>query len=144
MFCGVPASGKSTIAQILNERLPEVNMIVSDDISKHTYYNIMRKVDERIGEYKYIIVDGTFYKEKWRKELREVVGDRDDIKLVYVQCSLETCLQRNQERGDSIPEKAIHIIWNDFDEPEDPDISINTEKNTSQETVEIILREIEK
>lgn len=110
VFCGVPGSGKSTIAQLLRERLSDVSVIVSDDISSHTYQNIMNRLDNRIGDYKHIIVDATFYKEKWRKKIRSVVDDSDEITLVYIQCSRETCLQRNSDREDSIQERAIHII----------------------------------
>lgn len=139
VFCGIPGSGKSTIAQLLRERLSDVNMIVSDDISSHTYQNIMRRLNDMIGEYRHIIVDATFYKEKWRKKLRSVVDDRDEVTLVYIQCSHETCLKRNREREEPIQEKAIHIIWNEFEKPENPDISIDTEENSPEEAVETIL-----
>ena len=142
IFCGVPASGKSTIAEQLRERLEGVEMIVSDDIGSSRYDNIMRLVDEKIGKYDYILVDATFYKKKWREEIRTTVGSRDEVKLVYVHCSLETCIKRNKERENSIPEKAIHIIWNKFDEPESPDVSINTDDTPPDKAAEIILENI--
>jgi len=142
VFCGVPGSGKSTIAQLLRERLSDVSVIVSDDISSHTYQNIMNKLDNSIGDYKHIIVDATFYKEKWRKKIRSVVDDSDEITLVYIQCSRETCLQRNSDREDSIQERAIHIIWNEFDEPEKPEITIKTEEKTPDEMVEAIIERL--
>jgi tRNA uridine 5-carbamoylmethylation protein Kti12 len=64
------------------------------------------------------------------------------VKLVYVHCSLETCLKRNRERKNTIPERAVYIIWNKFDEPENPYISIDTDKITSEEATEIILQHI--
>lgn len=138
----MPASGKSTIAKILIKKIQDVELIVSDDISSPTYSKIMNIIDEITGMFKYIIIDATFYNKKWREELREVIDERDKVYLIYVQCSLETCIKRNKEREDSIPEKAIHIIWNKFDIPENPDIIINTDIIDPEEAVEIILSEI--
>lgn len=139
VFCGVPASGKSTIARLLKNRLNDLEMIVSDEIGSSRYDNIMRLVEEKIGKYDYILVEATFYKKKWREEIRKTVGSRDEVKLVYIHCSLETCIRRNKERDKSIPEKAIHIIWNKFKEPEAPDISIDTDEVQPEEAADIII-----
>lgn len=142
IFSGMPASGKSTIARKLKDKLGDVKMIVSDEIGRDRYPRIMRMVDGEVGNYQYIIVDATFYKREWREKLLNVIGPRDDVILVYVHCSLETCLKRNRGREDSIPERAIYIIWNKFEEPENPDISINTDQKTPEEAAEIILQHI--
>jgi tRNA uridine 5-carbamoylmethylation protein Kti12 len=100
----------------------------------------MEIVDVEIGNNQYIIVDATFYKRSWREQLLNVIGSRDEVKLVHVHCSLETCLRRNREREDPIPERAVYIIWNKFEEPVNPDISINTDQKTPEEATEIILQ----
>jgi tRNA uridine 5-carbamoylmethylation protein Kti12 len=143
IFCGMPASGKSTIAHIIKERLGNVKTIVSDDIARDRYSRIITMVDEQIDSHHYIIVDATYYKRAWREELLKVIGSRDEVKLVYVHCSLETCLRRNREREDAIPERAVYIIWNKFEEPENPDISVNTDQKTPEEAAEIILKYIQ-
>jgi adenylylsulfate kinase len=142
IFCGMPASGKSTIARKIKDRLSNVKMIISDEIGRDRYSRIMEMVDVEIGNHQYIIVDATFYKSSWREQLLNVIGSRDEVKLVYVHCSLETCLRRNREREDPIPERAVYIIWNKFEQPVNPDISINTDQKTPEEATEIILQGI--
>lgn len=142
VFCGVPASGKSTIAKTLKEKLQDVYLLVSDDIGARTYCNIMKQVKEKTGRYRYMVIDATFYRKKWRDELGEAVDGRDVVKLVYIHCSPETCLVKNRGRKDSIPEKAVHIIWNCFEKPGDPDVSIDTDELTPEEAVEKILERI--
>lgn len=45
VLCGIPCSGKSTIVGLLRDRLQVVHMIVSDDISSHTYQSIIKRRD---------------------------------------------------------------------------------------------------
>jgi dephospho-CoA kinase len=70
----MPASGKSTIARKIKERLGNVKMIVSDDVGRDRYSRIMRMVDIEIGNHHCIIVDATFYKRARREELLNVIG----------------------------------------------------------------------
>ena len=53
IFCGMPASGKSTIAHRIKERLGNIKTVVSDDIARDRYSRIITMVDEQIGKYHY-------------------------------------------------------------------------------------------
>jgi tRNA uridine 5-carbamoylmethylation protein Kti12 len=143
VFCGVPASGKSTIVEKLVEHIQDVNLIVSDDISSPKYEKIMKKVDENIGVYKYTIIDATFFKKEWRDALKETVRNREEVVLIYVHCNLETCLKRNRQRENAIPEEAIYTIWNKFDVPSEPDLTLDTDVLSPDEAVELILKKIQ-
>lgn len=143
IFCGIPGSGKTTIAKILSEILAKfgrVKLIVSDQISGKVYKRILIQLTESLSEMDYIVVDATFYKKRWR-EMVEAIAGRDTILLCYLFCSLETCFARNKERNPSLPEKVIHIISKEMERPLKPDISIDTEKITPQTAAcEIALR----
>ena len=143
IFCGIPGSGKTTIAKILSEILAKfgrVKLIVSDQILGKVYKRILIQLTESLNEMDYILVDATFYKKRWRV-MAEAIAGKDNILLCYLCCPLETCLARNKERNPSLPEKVIHIISKEMERPLEPDITIDTEKITPQTAAaEIALR----
>ena len=138
LFFGPVASGKSTIARMVAERLPGSHVLTSDMFRRRTYSRLIREVARLKDTCRYLVVDGTFYKRRWREELREAVGETPMLE-VYVHCSLETCLRRNRERGSPVPERAVHIIWSEFEPPETPDIEVDTDRLSPEEAADIIL-----
>jgi len=141
LLFGPAGAGKTTIAWRLAGKLEESQVISSDQFRRKIYRRLMREVRRRKGEGRYLIVDGTFYRRRWREELREAVRG-EPILEVYIHCSLETCLRRNQERGSPVPERAIHIIWKEFEPPEKPDLKINTDLTTPEAAAQRILESI--
>ncbi len=135
---GPVASGKSTIARIIAERLPGSRLISSDMFRRKTYSRLIREVDRLKELHRYVVVDGTFYKRRWREELLRAAGETPVV-WVYVRCSLETCLRRNRERGSPIPERAVHIIWSEFEPLETPDIEVDTDRLKPEEAAERVL-----
>jgi len=135
---GPVASGKSTIAKMVAERLSGSRLISSDMFRRKTYSRLMREVERLRELHKYVVVDETFYKRKWRDELLRATGDTPVV-WVYVCCSLETCLRRNRERGSPVPERAVHIIWNEFEPPETPDVKMDTDHLSPEEAAERVL-----
>lgn len=142
VLCGPAGAGKSSIALRLMEELDDAHLIFSDSFKRRAYDRIMKEVGERLGKQEYLVIDATFYKKRWRDRLREIAGDKERVVTVFVECSLEACLRRNQEREKPIPEAAIHIIWKGFEKPEDPDIHINTEEVGVEQAVDKILKEL--
>lgn len=135
LFCGVPGSGKTTIAKSLAEILTEfghVNLIASHEIRGKVYERIFKLVERSIHGADYILVDATFYKKHWR-EMVETIGGRDHVLTCYLHCSLNTCLKRNRARSPSLPERVIHIMRKEMERPIHPEISIDTEKTTPHE-----------
>jgi len=138
LFFGPVASGKSTIARMVAERLPGSHVLTSDMFRRRTYSRLIREVARLKDTYRYLIVDGTFYKRRWREELREAVGGTPMLE-VYVHCSLETGLRRNRERGGHVPERAVRIVWSEFEPPELPDVEIDTDCLGPKEAARIVL-----
>jgi adenylylsulfate kinase-like enzyme len=135
IFCGLPGSGKTTIANILVEILGKsgrVKLVVSDEITAKVYERIFKVLKTSPDETDYILVDATFYKRSWR-EMTETIGGKGHVLTCYLHCSLETCLARNRERNPCLPERVIQIINKEMERPSRPSISIDTEKITPEE-----------
>ena len=142
ILCGPAGSGKSSIARRLMEEWDDAYLISSDRFKRKVYDRIMRETGRRLGKQKYLIIDATFYRKRWRDRLREIISDGERVVIIFIDCSLETCLVRNREREKPIPEEAIRIIWNKFERPDDYDIYINTEKFGIEQAVDKILKEL--
>ncbi len=139
VICGPAGAGKTSIAHRLAEKLEGAPIISSDRYRRKAYDRVMKEVESRLGDKVYMIVDATFYRRRWRERLMEVVRDRQKVFTVLVDCSLETCLRRNSERDVPIPDKAVRIIWSEFERPVDHDIYINTDESSVEQAVEKIL-----
>ena len=142
IFCGVPGSGKSTIARRLIQelkKLGKVKFLISDEIRRRRYEQIYQWLQKNLNTTDYLIVDATFYKKEWREKVKEIANSQN-VFTIFLYCSLKTCLERNQKRKPSFPERVIHIIDAEIEKPEKPDISINTDKIKPEEAVSQILK----
>lgn len=117
-------------------------LISSERFKSRVYDGKMREAGKRLRKQEYLIVDATFYRKRWRDRLREVAADEERVVTIFIECSLETCLLRNRERETPLPEKAIQVIWKEFERLDDHDIYINTEKYGVEKAVEKILKKI--
>lgn len=144
ILCGVPGSGKSTIARKLAANLREigrVKLFVSDDVSGRVYQRVSRFLNENLNDADYILLDATFYKEKWREMVKAIAGEKNVV-TCYLHCSLQTCLERNKDRKPSLPERVIHIISKEIECPQNPEISIDTRKTGPEEAAYNIVAQI--
>ena len=138
ILCGPVGVGKTTVSEKLMTRLDEegldFKMIHSDDFSTHTYDQMFDEVKESDKNW---ILDGTFY----RKDIRDKFRQLDDVQIIWLKADLETCIKRNEQREEPLEEKVVHIMYHKFEEP-DADIEIDTDDLSSDEVVDIILKEI--
>lgn len=134
VVCGPPGSGKTTLANRLHGRLTargyDVDVLHSDDFSSRTYEQLYERVE---GSAEHWIVDGTFYKREWQERFRRL----PNVEFVHVTADLDTCLERNRGR-DGIEEKAVHIIYKEFDDP-DADLVVDTDERTPEAAVDLVL-----
>ena len=129
LFCGIPGSGKTTIAKRLAKRLQtagRVKIFISDKLKPPVYQKFFRLLKENIKRYDFLIFDATFYKTQWRQKMK-TLAKGEKVITVYLSCSLKTALERNKKRRPRIPEKAVHIISSQMAKPKTPDIILNTE-----------------
>ena len=140
LLCGPPGVGKTTIAVRLRERLEAkgtaIGLLHSDDFARRTYERMYERVEREGGDW---LLDGTFYKREWRERFRGL----DEVCVVYVTASLESCLERNRERPDPISETGVHVIHRKFEMPR-ADLTIDTDELSVEEAVDRAEKEVEK
>jgi predicted kinase len=135
LICGVPGSGKSTIAGLLAQRTG-ATLLSTEKFRRKVYHRLMKELERTESEK--IILDGTFYRE-WRESVKEFAKRKGiPLLVVWVKSSLQTSLQRDAKRETPIGERAVKIIHAEFEKPE-ADVVIDSEKLTPEEAVEIIL-----
>jgi len=158
-FTGLSGSGKSTVAGELEKKLHEkgiVSYVLDGDNIRHGLNNDLgfspeaRKENiRRVGEVAKLFYDaGIFvvvcfispYKED-RDRIRNFIGD--DFVEVFVKCSLEECEKRDKKglyekarRGEIKDFTGIHAP---YEEPQNPELVINTEENSAKECADKIL-----
>jgi adenylylsulfate kinase len=162
-FTGLSGSGKSTIANALEQKLHELNIQTYSLDGDNMRSGINRDLSfspedrseniRRIGEIGKLFVDAGVVVlaafvapyEKDRNHIRNIVGV-DTFVEVFVNTSLEVCEERDvkglykKARKGEI--KNMTGISAPYETPTNPDVVV-TEKNTVAEAVEIIYMKIE-
>jgi len=138
LLCGPPGVGKTTVAERLRRRLRragyEFRLLHSDDFSRNTYRQMYEHV-LAASEADWLL-DGTFYERQWQDRFRAL----PDAHLVFLTASLETALERNREREDSISERGLRAMHGQFEPPENPDLTLDTEEVSVTEAVDALER----
>lgn len=153
VLCGLPASGKSALADAIQKAMNyEVEIVRTDDWRDDEYYTnwmpekekpVRQKAIERVkklvAEGKSVIHDDTNYYTSMRHELFDVaIGNRCGFGIIHVSTSVTTALQWNKERKNSpIPDSVIEDIFERFDNPGRRYLWDNAELEVDMETQEL-------
>ena len=160
-FTGLSASGKSTLAAMTEERLHQMGLatfMLDGDNVRHGLNRDLGFSPEdrnenirRVGEVARLFAQaGTFvtasfispYREL-RDEIRGRMTREDDFVEVFVDCPLEVCEERDP-KGLYAKARAGEIedftgISAPYEEPEDPEIRVHTDRESPAESVDRIL-----
>ncbi|MFX1430927.1 MAG: AAA family ATPase [Promethearchaeota archaeon] len=132
---GLPASGKSTFANLLKTALKknfnklEVKIIDPDVIRKNLTSNkfdyekehIVRKrnleiIRSELEEGNIVISDDLNYYSSMRHDLKEITDDLNlSFFIVYIATPLEICMKWNEKRRNPVPKEVIVKIQDKFD-----------------------------
>jgi tRNA uridine 5-carbamoylmethylation protein Kti12 len=148
LFCGLPASGKSTLARQVEARFQEPGKcstvhyleydaledeIASDQQDPEARIRAwsqarslaLQEIEYKIREWQgsphslLILMDDNFHLRGMRKQVHRLLLKHKPIKfgLVWVDSSLDSCLDRNQGRQRQIPEQVISKMEATFEPP---------------------------
>jgi adenylylsulfate kinase len=160
-FTGLPCSGKTTIAdrvaEILKEKGYRVERLDGDIIRKSPISRDLgfskedrRKNLERVAfiskllSRNGVIVLATFVSpyEEIRNDIKEIIGPERFL-LVYVKCPVEVCIQRDvkgmYKKALAGEIKDFTGVDDPFEEPANPDLVVETDKETLEESVEKVM-----
>ena len=159
-FTGLSGSGKSTLAHAVEERLFKIGVhtyvLDGDNIRTGLNKDLGFSAEDReenirrIGEVAKLFVDAgivtlTAFISPYRKDrefVRNLVEDGEFIEI-YVKCPLEVCEKRDvkglykKARAGII--KNFTGIDDPYEEPENPEIVVETNKETIEESVSKII-----
>jgi adenylylsulfate kinase len=159
-FTGLSGSGKSTIANLVEQKLHEQNVstyLMDGDNLRHGLNSDLgfspedrRENIRRIGETAKLFVNGgvvvlAAFVSPYRHDrqlVRELV-EPDEFIEIFVKCSLKTCKNRDPKglykkaRDNEI--KEFTGVSAPYEEPENPELIVETEQMTPRESCELIL-----
>jgi len=160
-FTGLSNSGKSTIAHAVEEKLFEMGcstFVFDGDNVRHGLCSDLSFSKEdrvenirRIGEMAKLFIETgviavTAFISPFRSErekVRKLVGPEDFIE-VYCRCPLEVCEERDVKghyrRARMGEIKEFTGISSPYEEPESPDLTLDTSSNTVEECAQEVIR----
>ena len=167
---GLPGSGKSTTARILQKMLGELgvkaHIISSDALRKIATPNPKYTEEERdivYGALVYtakmltecgvnVIIDATGNKRKYRELARKEI---EKFLEAYLKCPLEICIKREMSRKETHQaprgiyvkaltgeSKTVPGMGAPYEEPINPEVTVDAESRTPEECAKEILRVI--
>lgn len=134
LMCGIPASGKSTIATILSACLNNAPIVSMDDIRERLFgtrkcqkqgdlvYNLaVNRVIRLFRDCDIVIFDATNRTAKARKQVIQNIQTYADFDIycIFMNTPLDIALSRNSNRDESIqvPPAVIHRMYNTLQPP---------------------------
>jgi adenylylsulfate kinase len=158
---GLPGSGKTTIAKALYPKLKEsgfkVELLDGDVVRKELSPELgFTKQDREIHARRVVYLSKLLsrngiisivclispYRE-FRRYARSETNTNNNFYEVYVKCSLETCVRRDPKglykKALSGEIKDLTGLQDPYEEPKNPEIIVDTERQTVEEDVNMIL-----
>ncbi len=165
-LCGIPASGKTTLAKQIKHHHPlpsNVQIVSTDDWRDDVFYadftpskenevrkKALRKANAIAEKQLSVVHDDTNYYASMRHEIRDIALKHDCIyESVFVSTPLETALKWNTAREFVIPEHVIRRIDERLDIPgkkyawDEPLATIDLSSTAASEGAIEILRKLE-
>ncbi len=160
---GLPGSGKTTIARILGKRLTDegrrVEVLDGDEVrenlsprlgfskdDRQIHANRVAYVGKLLSRNGAIAIVGLIspYRD-FRRRARNMIGDFVEV---YVKCTVDECARRDvkghYEKALSGEIQNFTGVSDPYEEPENPEITVDTEHETPEESANRIFEELQK
>ncbi|MDR9382251.1 MAG: adenylyl-sulfate kinase [Natronomonas sp.] len=164
-FMGRPASGKSTIASRVEDELVSLGYPIEnldgDEIRKHLHPDLgFSREDRRTNNRRTAFISKllnrngipvivgmiTPFRDS-QEQARDIIEDEADFVLVYVKCSLEEAERRDPkglyEQANEGKIEKFTGVNHPFQEPLNPEIIVDSESHSVEESVEHVLEQLE-
>jgi tRNA uridine 5-carbamoylmethylation protein Kti12 len=132
---GLPASGKSTFANMLKIALEKrfnnldikiidpdkIRQVINPDKFNHEKEHIvrnenLRRIKEELEKGNFVISDDLNYYSSMRHDLREIAINLNSyFFIIHISTPIETCIKWNEDRGEPIPNPLISKVNDKFD-----------------------------
>jgi adenylyl-sulfate kinase len=165
-FTGLSGSGKSTIAHLVGPELDRRGLVVEyldgDNVRTHLSKELgFSKEDrdthiDRVGwvasrltrQGGAVIAAAISPYEATRRAAREMVEEVGTFVEVYVKASVEECARRDvkglYEKAFKGEIKEFTGVNDPYDEPSDPELTLDTEAHTPEESASLVVAELER
>lgn len=157
LFCGVPGSGKTTIAASLAAKLPQSAHIQTDKVramvrpqqysareSRFVYSAVIVMGRQALIAGYDAILDGTFPREGFRKEALDKLAHLSSAHLVvHTVCDIDLALKRNAARAEVVPKDRLLRIKRRFEVPENA-VVIDTGRVSLEEATSMLLAKLKR
>ena len=133
LLCGIPGSGKTTIAKKIMQKNDlyisrdeiRYSMISNEDEyfakEKEVFKEYIRQIDEALTKnYHWVFADATHLNKASRnKVINRLQNKPDKINVIYMTTSLKEALRRNSKRTGRalVPENVIKEMYNSLEKP---------------------------
>lgn len=164
-FTGLPSSGKSTVAKRVEEELRgsgiEMHNLDGDNVRKKLHPDLGFTQEERatnnrrvsfiarlLNEHDVgVIVAAVSPFEDAREHARDEIEQSGDFIEIFVECPVEVCKERDPkglyEKAEQGKIDNFTGVNHPFEEPQDPEITVNTAEQSPEDCVSHVLRQLE-
>lgn len=170
IFCGVPCSGKSTLAQRVADKLANEygysTVIVTSDAFRHMVPTYQWRFDPELEQFirgatygtieealrqgLFVISDDINYYRSIRRQLKRIADRaKADYAIIYVNTPLEVVLKWNKKRGEPVPNSLIEEIYYKLDKPgekyrwDTPLLVLDPSKNELEQLAQLVIFKVQ-
>lgn len=164
-FTGLPSSGKSTVAKLVEEELrsreQEVHNLDGDNLRKKMHPDLGFTEEERaINNRRMSVIAGLLNRhdiativaaispfEDARQNAREEIEQEGEFVEIFVDCPVEVAKERDPknlyEKAEEGKIENFTGVNHPYEEPEEPDVQVDTEGQSPEECADAVINYLE-